>query len=78
MLNLNVYIIILLNLFNPSLIGKEYGGFPIMMMKSINNFPIDCRKSLYGGIVLLGRTLFSLDLLQELKMKLKNYINKHH
>ena len=30
-----------------------------MMMKTINNFPIDCRKSLYGGIVLLGaNTLF--------------------
>ena len=30
-----------------------------MMMKSINNCPIDCRKSLYGGIVLSGaNTLF--------------------
>jgi len=46
-------------LFNPSLIGKEYDGIPIMMMKSINNCPIDCRKNLYGGIVLSGaNTLF--------------------
>ena len=34
-------------LFNPSLIGKEYDGIPIMMMKSINNFPIDFRKKVF-------------------------------
>ena len=46
-------------LFNPSLIGKEYDGIPIMMMKSINKCPIDCRAGLYGGIVLSGaNTLF--------------------
>ena len=46
-------------LFNPSLIGKEYDGIPIMMMKSINKCPIDCRVGLYGGIVLSGaNTLF--------------------
>ena len=46
-------------LFNPSLIGKEYDGIPIMMMKSINKCPIDCRPGLYAGIVLSGaNTLF--------------------
>jgi len=46
-------------LFNPSLIGKEYDGIPEMMMKSINNCPIDSRAGLYGGIVLSGaNTLF--------------------
>ena len=46
-------------MFNQSLIGKEYDGIPIMMMKSINNSQIDCRKSFSGGIVLSGkRTLF--------------------
>ena len=46
-------------LFNPSLIGKEYEGIPEMMMKSINNCPIDCRPGLYGSIILSGaNTLF--------------------
>ena len=46
-------------LFNPALIGKEYDGIPIMMMRSINNCPIDCRKGLYGNIILSGaNTLF--------------------
>jgi len=46
-------------LFNPSLIGKEYDGISYMMMKSINNCPIDSRKGLYSGIVLSGaNTLF--------------------
>ncbi len=46
-------------LFNPSLIEKEYDGIPMMMMKSINKCPIDCRKGLYNAIVLSGaNTLF--------------------
>ena len=46
-------------MFNPSLIGKEYDGIPIMIMNTINNCPIDCRRSLYWGIVLSGAsTLF--------------------
>ena len=46
-------------LFNPALIGKEYDGIPIMMMRSINNCPIDCRTGLYGNIILSGaNTLF--------------------
>ena len=46
-------------LFNPSLIGKEWDGIPEMMMKSINNCPIDCRPGLYGSIILSGaNTLF--------------------
>ena len=66
-------------LFNPSLIGKEYDGIPIMMMKSINNFPIDFRKKVFMEVQSYqGQRLSSLDLLQELKMKLKNYINKLH
>ena len=43
-------------LFNPSLIGKEYDGIPIMMMRSINNCPMDCRPGLYGNIILSGAT----------------------
>ena len=46
-------------LFNPSLIGKEYDGIPIMMMRSINNSPMDCRVGLYKNIILSGaNTLF--------------------
>ena len=46
-------------LFNPSLIQKEYDGIPVMMMKSINRCPIDCRKGLYQSIILSGaNTLF--------------------
>ena len=46
-------------LFNPSLIGKEYDGIPIMLMRSINNSPMDCRTGLYKSIVLSGaNTLF--------------------
>ena len=46
-------------LFNPSLIGKEYDGIPIMMIRSINNCPMDCRPGLYGNIILSGAsTLF--------------------
>ena len=46
-------------LFNPYLIGKEYDGIPIMMMKSINNCPVDCRPGLYKNIILSGAsTLF--------------------
>ena len=43
-------------LFNPSLIGKEYDGIPIMMIRSINNCPMDCRPGLYGNIILSGAT----------------------
>ena len=43
-------------LFNPYLIGKEYDGIPYMMMKSINNCPIDCRQGLYKSIILSGGT----------------------
>ena len=46
-------------LFNPYLIGKEYDGIPLMMMKSINNCPVDCRPGLYKNIILSGAsTLF--------------------
>ena len=43
-------------LFSPYLIGSEANGIPEMMFKSINNCPIDLRKSLYGNIIFSGAT----------------------
>ena len=43
-------------LFSPYLLGMDVNGIPEMMFKSINNCPIDLRKSLYGNIILSGAT----------------------
>ena len=43
-------------LFSPNLLGMDVNGIPEMMFKSINNCPIDLRKSLYGNIILSGAT----------------------
>ena len=41
---------------SPYLLGMDVNGIPEMMFKSINNCPIDLRKSLYGNIILSGAT----------------------
>lgn len=43
-------------LFNPSLIGKEYGGIQQCILDSINLADLDLRKDLYRTIVLSGGT----------------------
>ena len=43
-------------LFSPYLLGMDVNGIPEMMFKSINNCPMDLRKSLYGNMILSGAT----------------------
>lgn len=59
-------------LFNPYLIGKEYDGIPIMMMKSINNCPVDCRPGLYKNIILSGATTLFPGFASRVENEIKN------
>ena len=72
-------------LFSPHLLGMDVNGIPEMMFKSINNCPLDLRKSLYGNIILSGATTlfpgFSTRIELEMKklykeISLKNTENK--
>jgi len=69
-------------LFSPYLIGLDVNGIPEMMYKSINNCPIDLRKSLYGSLILSGATTlfpgFASRLELEVKKLYKEGIVKHN
>ncbi len=62
-------------LFDPSLIGREFGGIHKQTNDSINKSDIDVRKDLYMNIVLSGGTTLYNGLPERLTKELKNLAN---
>mmetsp|Transcript_35840 Transcript_35840/g.37224 ORF Transcript_35840/g.37224 Transcript_35840/m.37224 type:complete len:378 (-) Transcript_35840:71-1204(-) len=62
-------------LFNPSMIGKEFGGIHKQTNESIMKSDIDVRKDLYMNIVLSGGTTLYAGLPERLTKELKNLAN---
>jgi actin-related protein len=62
-------------LFDPSLIGKEYGGIHKQTHDSIMKSDIDVRKDLYQNIVLSGGTTLYAGLPERLTKELKSLAN---
>ena len=62
-------------LFEPSLIGREFGGIHQQTNDSINKSDIDVRKDLYQNIVLSGGTTLYAGLPERLTKELKNLAN---
>lgn len=62
-------------LFDPSMIGREFGGIHKQTNDSINKSDIDVRKDLYMNIVLSGGTTLYAGLPERLTKELKNLAN---
>jgi len=62
-------------LFDPSMIGKEFGGIHKQTNDSIMKSDIDVRKDLYMNIVLSGGTTLYAGLPERLTKELKNLAN---
>ena len=58
-------------LFSPHLLGMDVNGIPEMMFKSINNCPLDIRKSLYGNIILSGATTLFPGFASRIELEMK-------
>ena len=65
-------------LFSPYLIGSEANGIPEMMFKSINNCPIDLRRSLYGNMIFSGATTLFPGFASRVELEMKKLYKENN